>query len=264
MDQNTFYEAQPAGGHAFNGEMLLLAAIITVFVFLVLLVALHVYVRWWLRRDAETASASQNIDAAAEERRAGLDLAVLGGLPAFVFSSAAAPSTAGKGRPLLECAVCLSEFEEKEIVRLLPGCGHSFHVGCIDVWFRSHTTCPLCRSPVETVAEPARGPYPGSIGSGSDGICAACRLGECGDYAGTASSGGRRKAVDVRIEVGPPRLAELESELTQSSPMARLLSFKRLLSMGRKSPRAESSGCGAAEVDLEGGRVEAIRIHTPK
>ncbi|GER46243.1 RING/U-box superfamily protein [Striga asiatica] len=262
MDQNTLAEAHPAGGHAFNGEMLLLAAIITIFVFLVLLVALHIYVRWWLRRDA--AAASQSIDAAAEERRAGVDPAVLGALPAFVFSSAAAPSTAGKGRPLLECAVCLSEFEEKEIVRLLPGCGHSFHVSCIDVWFRSHTTCPLCRSPAEPVAEPACGPNLGSIGSGSDGICAACWRGECGGDAGPASSGGRRKAVDVRIEVGPPRLAELESELTQSSPVARLLSFKRLLSMGRKSPRAESSGCGAAEVDLEGGRVEAIRVHTPK
>ncbi|EPS66911.1 hypothetical protein M569_07866, partial [Genlisea aurea] len=48
-----------------------------------------------------------------------------------------------------ECAVCLAEFDESDVVRLLPKCNHSFHIECIDTWFRSHSTCPLCRSPVE-------------------------------------------------------------------------------------------------------------------
>ncbi|KAH7519256.1 hypothetical protein FEM48_Zijuj08G0016800 [Ziziphus jujuba var. spinosa] len=49
-----------------------------------------------------------------------------------------------------ECAVCLSVFEDGEEVRKLPGCKHSFHASCIDMWLYSHSDCPLCRTPVPT------------------------------------------------------------------------------------------------------------------
>lgn len=45
-----------------------------------------------------------------------------------------------------DCAVCLSEFEEEERLRLLPKCSHAFHVPCIDTWLKSHSNCPLCRA----------------------------------------------------------------------------------------------------------------------
>lgn len=51
------------------------------------------------------------------------------------------------------CAVCLSEFEEGEELRVLPGCMHSFHVPCIDTWLYSHPSCPICRSDA-TVSTP--------------------------------------------------------------------------------------------------------------
>ncbi|MED6206250.1 hypothetical protein PIB30_024839 [Stylosanthes scabra] len=44
------------------------------------------------------------------------------------------------------CAVCLGEFEEGEELRSMPECMHSFHVPCIDMWLRSHSSCPLCRA----------------------------------------------------------------------------------------------------------------------
>ncbi len=50
------------------------------------------------------------------------------------------------GQEHRECAVCLSDFEEEDDLRLLPGCKHVFHKDCIDVWFQSHSTCPLCRA----------------------------------------------------------------------------------------------------------------------
>ncbi|XP_047318345.1 RING-H2 finger protein ATL52-like [Impatiens glandulifera] len=45
-----------------------------------------------------------------------------------------------------ECSVCLSEFEEKQSLRILPKCRHAFHLHCIDTWLKSQSNCPLCRS----------------------------------------------------------------------------------------------------------------------
>ncbi|XP_020589334.1 LOW QUALITY PROTEIN: putative RING-H2 finger protein ATL53 [Phalaenopsis equestris] len=47
-----------------------------------------------------------------------------------------------------DCSVCLAEFRDGELVRLLPACGHAFHVPCIDTWLRAHISCPLCRAHV--------------------------------------------------------------------------------------------------------------------
>lgn len=53
-----------------------------------------------------------------------------------------------------ECAVCLSEFVDKELGRDLPNCNHCFHIGCIDMWLYSRSNCPLCRAPVTPVKNP--------------------------------------------------------------------------------------------------------------
>ncbi|CAA7406639.1 unnamed protein product [Spirodela intermedia] len=53
-----------------------------------------------------------------------------------------------------DCSVCLGEFQEGEALRLLPKCTHAFHLPCIDMWLRSHSTCPLCRTNV--VAPPVQ------------------------------------------------------------------------------------------------------------
>lgn len=53
-----------------------------------------------------------------------------------------------------DCSVCLSEFQDGELVRLLPKCCHAFHLPCIDTWLRSHLNCPLCRAPIVAPALP--------------------------------------------------------------------------------------------------------------
>ncbi|KAJ1279361.1 hypothetical protein BS78_04G149800 [Paspalum vaginatum] len=45
-----------------------------------------------------------------------------------------------------QCTVCLEEYEPKDVVRVLPACGHAFHAPCIDAWLRQHPTCPVCRA----------------------------------------------------------------------------------------------------------------------
>ena len=47
-----------------------------------------------------------------------------------------------------ECSVCMDVLAEGDQVRVLPGCGHTFHVHCIDEWLEHHTTCPICRRDV--------------------------------------------------------------------------------------------------------------------
>jgi E3 ubiquitin-protein ligase ATL10/75/76/77/78 len=46
------------------------------------------------------------------------------------------------------CAICLGEFADGEKVRVLPRCGHGFHVRCVDAWLLSRGSCPTCRRPV--------------------------------------------------------------------------------------------------------------------
>ena len=75
-------------------------------------------------------------------RFSGLDKTFVEALPFFRFSSL-------KGsKQGLQCAVCLTEFEEMEILRLLPKCKHGFHILCVDQWLENHSTCPLCRQKV--------------------------------------------------------------------------------------------------------------------
>jgi len=48
--------------------------------------------------------------------------------------------------------VCLEEYEAKDVVRVLPACGHAFHAPCIDAWLRQHPTCPVCRASLRAKA----------------------------------------------------------------------------------------------------------------
>ncbi|GMQ03439.1 hypothetical protein CsSME_00049236 [Camellia sinensis var. sinensis] len=79
-------------------------------------------------------------------RFSGIDKAVIESLPFFRFSSLEGSKQGLEGsKQGLECVVCLSEFEDTEVLRLLPKCGHAFHMNCIDNWLESHSSCPLCR-----------------------------------------------------------------------------------------------------------------------
>jgi len=46
------------------------------------------------------------------------------------------------------CHVCLLDFENNELLKRLPKCGHEFHVDCLKPWLEKHTTCPVCRESV--------------------------------------------------------------------------------------------------------------------
>ncbi|KAH7692769.1 Zinc finger RING/FYVE/PHD-type protein [Dioscorea alata] len=53
------------------------------------------------------------------------------------------------------CIVCLHEFHGDDEVRRLTNCRHVFHRCCLDGWLHlGRMTCPLCRSPLFSVAVP--------------------------------------------------------------------------------------------------------------
>ncbi|XP_074585893.1 RING-H2 finger protein ATL46-like [Curcuma longa] len=69
----------------------------------------------------------------------GLDQAHIDALPLFLYAE-----ILGSKDPF-DCAVCLAEFLPDDKLRLLPACGHAFHLACIDAWLLSNSSCPLCR-----------------------------------------------------------------------------------------------------------------------
>ncbi|MQL95962.1 hypothetical protein Taro_028634 [Colocasia esculenta] len=126
---------------------IMVAAIIFFFVVVVFVFFLHIYARMRWGRMASASRRSRLVFAASQDppavSRCGLDLSVINSLPVCVYRDEDFKAAGG-----LECAVCLSELNEGEKARILPKCNHGFHLDCIDMWFHSHSTCPLCRRPV--------------------------------------------------------------------------------------------------------------------
>ncbi|XP_057443641.1 RING-H2 finger protein ATL29-like [Lotus japonicus] len=80
----------------------------------------------------------------------GLDPSLLQTFPTFLYASV---KNLRKGKNYsLECAICLLEFEDDSLLRLLTACCHVFHQDCIDLWLRSHKTCPVCRVDLDSPA----------------------------------------------------------------------------------------------------------------
>nr|GMC94809.1 RING-H2 finger protein ATL80-like [Ipomoea batatas] len=66
---------------------------------------------------------------------------VLRSLPKFTYG----PAFAAAEKFPADCAICLTEYEDGDEIRVLPQCRHGFHVKCIDTWLGSHSSCPSCR-----------------------------------------------------------------------------------------------------------------------
>ncbi|CAN8259083.1 unnamed protein product [Cochlearia groenlandica] len=282
--------------YATSGKIMLSAIVILFFV-VILMVFLHLYARWYLlrarrhhlRRRNRTRRATMVFFAADPSAAVsvsacrGLDPNVVKSLPVFEFSSATT------GKDPIECAVCLSEFEEGESGRVLPNCKHSFHVDCIDMWFHSHSTCPLCRSLVDPIAgneipataaeaevgqiviaipiEPVSAIEPGSSSGLRDGFH------RSESVVIPMEDLGRKPAA---IEIPMRNIREIEDDLTRRespagnsfrSPMSRMLSFTRMLSRERRNvsspnagapPLSPSSRCRiqTTEEDIERGGEE--------
>ncbi|XP_039122962.1 RING-H2 finger protein ATL2-like [Dioscorea cayenensis subsp. rotundata] len=144
-------------GYNLNNRIMLTAIISLCFVIL-LVIVLHLYARYVIRRHLANRRAnlistfrigvaSSSAFEMPETYSVGIDSSSIEKLPLFRYKRS------GSENPTMECSVCLSALEDGEMVRMLPGCRHMFHVGCIDMWLHSHCTCPVCRAEVKAVME---------------------------------------------------------------------------------------------------------------
>ncbi|CAL9095704.1 unnamed protein product, partial [Musa textilis] len=177
----------------------------------------------------------------------GLDCAALRSLPVTIYRAA-------DFKEGLECAVCLSELADGEEARMLPSCSHGFHLECIDMWLLSHSTCPLCRTPVgvepsmnpDSGAESTQAPPPDTspvlpanvfIWGSQNQVNAGT---SCSPEGPSSSSGA------LAIEI-PSRLAV---EATKSPVSARFNSLRRIWSQGKSTA---GSSCSPRGGDIEQG-----------
>ncbi|KAL6619518.1 hypothetical protein ACP70R_034657 [Stipagrostis hirtigluma subsp. patula] len=112
------------------------------------------------RRAAQTRRRAAAALRVVQSRRGGpADVAVaVPAIPAFEYKreggGGGGEVDGGGATGWAQCVICLGMVQVGEVVRRLPACKHLFHVECIDVWLRSHSTCPLCRA---AVGEPTAG-----------------------------------------------------------------------------------------------------------
>ncbi|CAN6246023.1 unnamed protein product [Urochloa humidicola] len=135
--------------HVSTAMIALLAAVVAVFVFIAFFTVYLRHCTGGYSASDDRAAAVPNFDAfisrsRRQRRPRGLDADVLEAFPTMKYAEAKALRV-GKVGGALECAVCLSEFEDEERLRLLPKCSHAFHPECIGEWLASHVTCPVCR-----------------------------------------------------------------------------------------------------------------------
>ena len=75
----------------------------------------------------------------------GIDEATLEAFPEVAYAEAR-KARREQQRQQACCPVCLDNYGDGDVVRVLPDCGHLFHRACVDPWLRQRPTCPVCRT----------------------------------------------------------------------------------------------------------------------
>ncbi|KAL3343957.1 hypothetical protein AABB24_027472 [Solanum stoloniferum] len=233
---------------------IMMAVVVFLFFAVVLVFFLHIYSKFFTREDANPNDGTRRrrrrrFDFAGgyhevNALRRGLDPSILKTIPVIPFDTK-------DFKDGLECSVCLSEVCEGEKARLLPKCNHGFHVDCIDMWFQSHSTCPLCRNPVSdmsstksTIVESNSGAIRAPVEEGSVASTETRNLPTnvlfWGDETTTSSASTSTSKPDGVLMIDIPRQnsEEAEEEEQKTPTPTRLRSLTRIFSsLNPCSPR---------------------------
>ncbi|KAM0869238.1 hypothetical protein ACQ4PT_040828 [Festuca glaucescens] len=165
----------------------------------------------------------------------------------------------------LECAVCLADLSDGEAARFLPKCGHGFHAECVDLWLRSHPTCPLCRVDVDKPGalpralppvRPERANYGTNLPTnvlfwGSQDTVTAGRT-----VGGPTSSSGVPTIVIEVPETTSSAVVPRDGDAAKSQGLARLRSIGRLWSSRGRREVGSSSSTGSCHIVTAGAHSE--------
>ncbi|KAJ1258617.1 hypothetical protein BS78_10G089900 [Paspalum vaginatum] len=191
-------------------------------------------------------------------QRRGLDPAVVASFPTMRYAEAKELRVGGKDAAL-ECAVCLSEFEDDEELRLLPACSHAFHPDCIGEWLAGHVTCPVCRCNLDP--EEVAAADEAAVSSGE----------EVGSGTGDAEE--QRDQVVVSIDVSRGGAGEEEEEeeerRREAAELDRIGSQRRAVRWRSRSERvvvrSRSTGHSLAAPRVDGGGdLERFTLRLPE
>uniref|UniRef100_A0A453RL31 RING-type E3 ubiquitin transferase n=1 Tax=Aegilops tauschii subsp. strangulata TaxID=200361 RepID=A0A453RL31_AEGTS len=160
--------AAPLAGNSF---VILSVAVVGILATSLLLLAYYLFLTRcglasWRRDHDDVVTTTQHhhhiVYSTAPEPSRGLEEAAIRRIPTLRYRESK-QLQAPQAQAASECAVCLSEFQEGERLRLLPPCLHLFHTDCIDAWLHATANCPLCRTAISAdhvvidIASPSRG-----------------------------------------------------------------------------------------------------------
>ncbi|CAI9771452.1 unnamed protein product [Fraxinus pennsylvanica] len=126
----------PTPTESLKSDYIIILAVLLCAIICVLGLSIVVRCDWIRRITGGAVSALPNASTPANK---GLKKKALKSLPKLIYGEDE------RAEKLSDCAICLAEFAAGEEVRVLPKCGHCFHVECVDTWLGSHSSCPSCR-----------------------------------------------------------------------------------------------------------------------
>ncbi|XP_055823700.1 E3 ubiquitin-protein ligase ATL41-like [Solanum dulcamara] len=213
---------------------IMISAIISLSLVVFFVTLLHIYARYVLRRQARRRAELQRVSIITssalqiEPPKTGLDPSVIASLPVFIFNQ---PDIQNNS---IECTVCLSVLENGETARTLPNCKHVFHAECIDKWFGSHSTCPICRTEAEPrllLPEPREGVIERTTPS-----------------APPIEGGNSKNNVEgIYSDCGLTQPSTSSSSAKISGSSSRLSSFRRMITREKSSRRLQVQFCGVED-----------------
>jgi hypothetical protein len=156
-------------------------------------------------------------------------------------SMASLPTRAVAKGETMHCAVCITELAAGETARVLPRCGHGFHVACVDMWLKSHSTCPLCRCPA--VDAPPMPPAPVQAPEADE---------ESPNFPTNVLFFGSQDDVSTG-NAQPPAVTMPPPPPSQALPPAGPRGIRRLLGCGGASPPPQPTEDDAVTRDIEMG-----------
>ena len=97
--------------------------------------------------EVEVEKAPEEADVRCDEEEGAVAGAALeeGCMPSCSKAVAAVPAPSESDPDGIPCVICLDNFEEGDVLRVLP-CRHEFHQPCVDRWFKEgRQFCPMCK-----------------------------------------------------------------------------------------------------------------------